>query len=74
MVHLAVKCRQVFETFLTYAQGVPVTVVMYFLPYVIVLRLFKSKLLCLTVNYITTSITNELTFTLVYPQFAQHKI
>jgi hypothetical protein len=37
MVLLAVKCRQVFEMFQAYAQGVPVTDVKYLLPYLIVL-------------------------------------
>jgi hypothetical protein len=40
MVLLAVKCRQVFETFRAYAKGVPVTGVKYLLPYLIVLGLF----------------------------------
>jgi len=40
MVLLAIKGRQVFETFRAYTQGVPVTDVKYLLPYLIVLGLF----------------------------------
>lgn len=40
MVLHAVKCRQIFETFLAYSQGVSVTGVKYLLPYLIVLGLF----------------------------------
>jgi hypothetical protein len=40
MVLLSLKFREVFETFLAYAQGVPMTGVMYLLPYLVVLGLF----------------------------------
>jgi len=40
MTLLAIKCRQVFETFQANAQGVPMTGVKYLLPYLIVLGLF----------------------------------
>ena len=40
MTLLAIKCRQVFETFQANSQGVPMTGVKYLLPYLIVIGLF----------------------------------
>jgi hypothetical protein len=40
MILLAIKCRQVYEMFQAYAQGVPMTGLKYVLPYLIVLGLF----------------------------------